>query len=76
MLGIWHEGEWIKIYLAQPIHGRVERGSPIPSWFLHSLMRNSFPFFSCVNVFVYMWILLMMYFLYFPCYYDGYVYVL
>jgi len=29
MLGIWHRGEWMKRYLAQPFYGLVERGSPI-----------------------------------------------
>ena len=55
MLGIWHRGEWLKIYLAQPIYGRVESGSPIPGWFLHSLMRSSFPWnlmSKCTDLYV------------------------
>jgi len=55
---------------------RVEFGSPILGWFLHSLMRNLFPcFFSFVNVLVYMWILWLMYLWYLYHYYVGYVYV-
>jgi len=29
MLGIWHVGEWLKKYLAQPLYGQVECGTPI-----------------------------------------------
>jgi len=29
MIGIWHEGDWMKRDLAHPIYGHVERGSPI-----------------------------------------------
>ena len=43
MPGMWNGGDWLKRYLDQPIYCRVERGSPIPSWFLHLLMRSSFP---------------------------------
>jgi len=57
MLGIWHGGEWLKRDLAWPFYGREERGSPISGWLLHALMRNSFHWFSCVNVLMYMWIL-------------------
>jgi len=76
MLGIWHKGDWLKRDLAQKIYGRVERGSPIPGWFLHSLMRNSSLWFSCVNVLVYMWILWLIDLWYICCYYVGYAYVL
>ena len=34
MLGIWHGHDWLKRYLAQPIYGRVECGSPITSRFI------------------------------------------
>jgi len=34
MLGIWHESDWLKRDLAQPIYGRVEHGSPIFGWFI------------------------------------------
>lgn len=27
-------GDWLKRVLAQPIYGRVERGSPISGWFI------------------------------------------
>ena len=40
MLGIWHEGDWLERDLAHPIYGRLERGSPIPGWILHSLKRG------------------------------------
>ena len=34
MLGIWHEGDWMKGDLAQEINGWVKRGSSISSWFI------------------------------------------
>ena len=39
MLGIWHEGEWLKRDLAQPFYSRVECGSPIPGLDFASLMK-------------------------------------
>ena len=35
MLGIWHGGDWMKRYLAQPIYGQVECDSPILGWIFH-----------------------------------------
>jgi len=43
MLGIWHKGERLNRELAQPFYGRVECGSPIPGWILHSLNKRFFP---------------------------------
>jgi len=60
MLGIWHRADWLKRDLAQPIYGWVERGSPMSSWFIAfiSEKKNPFPWFSCANVLMYIWILM------------------
>ena len=50
------EGEWLKRDLAQPFYGKVEHGSPIPSWILNSLIRGSLLGILCINVLDYMWI--------------------
>jgi len=42
MLGIWHGGEWLKRYLAQPFYGWVECSSPISSLDFTSLMEGHF----------------------------------
>jgi len=42
MLGIWHEGEWLKRDLAQPFCDHVELGSPIPRLVFASLMKCYF----------------------------------
>ena len=42
MLGIWHEGEWLKRDLAQPFYGWLERGSPILGLDFASLMKGYF----------------------------------
>jgi len=76
MLEIWHHGDWTKRVLDQPTYGWVECGSPISSWLLHSLMRSLFPWFSCVNRLVYVWILWLIYLWYLCCYYARYIYVL
>ena len=55
MLGIWHGVDWMKRDLAQPIYGGVERGSPILGWFLHSLVRSSFPWHlmcKCIGLYL------------------------
>ena len=55
MLGIWHEGEWIKRDLAQPFYGRVDRGSPISSWFIALINEKFIPLiFMCKFIGVYM----------------------
>ena len=41
----------------------------------HSLIRNSFPWFSCVNVLMYMWILWLIFLWYLCPYYVVYMYV-
>ena len=49
--------DWREIWLIHSMVGwNVVVPSPVGS--LHSLMRNSFPWFSCVNVLMYMWILM------------------
>ena len=40
ILGIWHEGEWMKRDLAQPFYHWVECGSPIPGLVFASLMKG------------------------------------
>ena len=42
MLGIWHEGEWMKRDLAQRFYALVECGSPIPSLDFASLVKGYF----------------------------------
>ena len=76
MLGIWHGGDWLKRYLAHPIYGLVERGSPILGWLLHSLIRVTFLGVLCVNLLVHMWHIWLLYSHYFYCLYVGYEYVL
>jgi len=61
MLGIWHEGDWLKRDLAQPIYGRVECGSTIPGWILRSLIRVPLLGNFCVKVLDYMWHLCLLY---------------
>jgi len=46
MLGIWHEDEWLKRYLAQPFYGRVEHGSPISNWFNVFIKEKFIPLIS------------------------------
>lgn len=46
MLGIWHEGEWLKRDLAQPFYGRVEHGNPISGLVFASLMKVYFSLYS------------------------------
>ena len=75
MLGIWHGGDWLKRYLAQPIYGQVECGSPIPSWLLHSLIIGSFLGILSVNGLDYMCRLWMLYPHYFRFLYASYEYV-
>ena len=41
--------------LAQTIYGRVERGSPILGWLLHSLIQGFFPWYhmcKCIGLYV------------------------
>ena len=57
MLGIWHKGEWLKRDLAQRFYSRVERDSPISSWFIAFIKEKFVPLISCVNVLMYLWIL-------------------
>jgi len=55
MLAIWHRGEWLKRDLAQPFYGKVERGSPISSWFIAFINEKSFPLISmCKGIDVFM----------------------
>jgi len=42
MLGIWHEGEWFKRYLAHPFYDWVEHGSPILGLDFASLIKYYF----------------------------------
>jgi len=54
MLGIWHEGEWLKRELAQPFCGRVEHGSPISGWFFAFINEKFIPFiFMCKFIYVF-----------------------
>ena len=59
MLGIWHGGDWLKRDLAQQIYGQVECGSPIFGWFIAFINEKFIPLISCLNVLMYMWILLL-----------------
>ena len=57
MLGIWNGGEWLKRDMAQPLYGRVERGSPISSWFMFIAFINEklIPLIfmcKCIDVYV------------------------
>ena len=55
MTGIWHGVDWPKRYLAQPIYGWVERGSPISSWFIAFINENFIPLIfmcKCTDVYV------------------------
>ena len=55
MLGIWHEGDWLKRDLSQPIYDRVECGSPITGWFIASINEKIIPLiFMCKFTDVYM----------------------
>jgi len=54
MIGIWHEGEWLKRDLAQPFYGRVERGSPISGGFIAFINQKFIPLISmckCIDVY-------------------------
>jgi len=55
MLGIWHGGDWLKRDLAQPIYGRVERGSPISGWFISFINEKIIPLifmWKCIDLYV------------------------
>jgi len=65
----WHKD------LVQLIYGQVVRGSPKPSWILHSLIRVYFLHIIWANLLVHMWHLWLMYPYYFCCLYFGYKYV-
>jgi len=55
MLGIWHMGDWMKRDLAKPIYGRVERGSPVSSWFIALINEKFIPLiFMCKCIDIYM----------------------
>jgi len=71
MLGIWHEGDWLKRDLVQLIYGQVLRGNPEPVWPLHSSIRDHFILgILWVNIIIYMWIIWL---LYARCFYWLYV---
>lgn len=54
MLGIWHRDGWLKADWAQPIQGRVERGSPISDQFIAFINEIFIPFvFMCNYIDVY-----------------------
>ena len=76
MLGIWHEGDWLKRDLAQLIYGWVEHDSPILGWILNSSTRVPSHGILLANVLVHMWYLWMLYPHYFFCLYASYEYVL
>jgi len=55
MLRIWHSGDCLKRDLAQPIYGRVERGSSISSRFIALINEKFIPLiFMCKCTSVYM----------------------
>jgi len=55
MLGIWHEGDWLKRDLAYPIYGQVEGSSPISGWFIEFINEKLIPLiFMCKYTDVYM----------------------
>jgi len=55
ILQIWHVGEWLKRYLAQPIYGRVEHRSPISGRFIALINEKFIPLiFMCKCTGVYM----------------------
>ena len=75
MLGIWHEGDWMKWDLAHPISGQVKRWSPISSWVLNLVMNSSFLWYLVWNVLVIVWIYLLLYPLYLCSYNASYKHV-
>lgn len=55
MLGVWHEGDWLKRDLAHPIYGQVEHGSPISSRLIALINEKFIPLiFICKCIGVYM----------------------
>ena len=55
MLRIWHRGESLKRYLAQPFYGQVEHGSPIFGWFIVFINEKLIPLIfmcKCIHVYV------------------------
>jgi len=55
IFGIWHEGDWLRRDLAQPIYGLVERGSPITDWLITFINEKFIPLiFMCKCTDVYM----------------------
>ena len=76
MLGMWHESGWLKRESSHRIYDRVEWGSRILGWFLHSLIRVPFLGILGVNVLVHLWHIWLLYAHYFYCLYVGYEYVL
>ena len=71
ILGIWHEGDWLKRDLDKPIYGQGERDSPITSWFI-ALMNEKFipSIFICKCVCVYLYIYIYIY-IYIDMDFDG-----
>jgi len=76
MFGIWHGSGWLKRGLAHRIYGRLERGSRILGWFLHSSIRVPFLGILGVNALVHFWHIWLLYAHYFYCFYAGYEYFL
>ena len=75
MLGLWHEGEWLKRDLAKRFYGQLESGSSILDLDFVSLMKGYFSLYFYEH-FDYIWSIWLYFHEYFCCYYVGYVRVL